>query len=200
MKRTRTLTLTGLMAVGGVSLSACGDRGASEGARAEVPASTEAFVYQSLQACRDGNKAPDTVCDTAVRNAIADDEASSRWPDRVSCEAVYGYGQCLARPAPDGREAVWGPLLMGFVVGRTTTGGWGGRGIFSDWRNGGYFAAGGGRLWSNYPTGRLRISRRSFDPPDYRRGPEQVMSCAISRGGFGRRMNRNGGCYGHWGG
>ncbi len=199
MKRTKRLTLTGLMAMSGVSLSACNRPSPEQASQTEAAGATDAYVYQSLEACRDQDNVPDAACDLAVANAIADDAASSRWPDRVSCEAVFGYSQCLPR-AFAGRDAAWGPLLMGFVVGRMQTGGWGGRGIFSDWRSGGYFAAGGGRLWTNYPTGRMRISRASFDPPDYNRGPEQIMTCAVSRGGFGRRMSHRNDCYGLWGG
>jgi hypothetical protein len=92
--------------------------------------------------------------------------------------------------------------LMGFVVGRARDGSWGGRALYRDWRAGSYYAAGGGRVWRSYPTGRMHISQRSFDPPDYRRGPERMLckGAPVSRSGFGSRMARGCAGEGGWGG
>jgi uncharacterized protein YgiB involved in biofilm formation len=187
------------MAMGGVSLSACGtgDVGPTEGSDA-----TTAYFYGSLQACRDQREVPDDACDTAARIAVADDRNVATWPDQTSCERVHGQNQCTPPSAVSGHGTFWGPLLMGFVVGRARDGSWGGRALYRDWRAGSYYAAGGGRVWRSYPTGRMHISQRSFDPPDYRRGPERMLckGAPVSRSGFGSRMAR--GCTGEggWGG
>lgn len=203
MKRTRKLVLSGLMAAGGLSLNACADGDAGGGAQSDGAAETRAYTYSSLRECLDKDEAPDSACETAAHNALSDDRNAATWPDRASCEAVYGQGQCTPPSTYSGHGAFWGPLLMGFVVGRTSTGAWGGRALYRDWRGGGYYTAGGGRLWTNYPTGRMRISARSFDPPDFRRGPEKMLSAAptLSQGGFGGGMS--GHAYGgkdRWGG
>jgi uncharacterized protein YgiB involved in biofilm formation len=203
VKRTRKLVLTGLMTVGGLSLCACDSGDVGSNNPSDVPRATNAYVYSSLQACLDKNDAPDSACEASARNAISDDQKAATWPDQASCEVVYGEGQCTPPSSASGHDTSWGPLLMGLVMGRTLEGGWGGRALYRDWRRGSYYTAGGGRIWTDYPTGHLRISQRSFDPPDYRRGPEQTLcrSQALSRGGFGGRMSSHG-CDGEgsWGG
>jgi uncharacterized protein YgiB involved in biofilm formation len=201
MKRTRKLALTSLMAMGGVSLTACGDN--ADNVRIDHPGkSVDAYAYQSLQECKDKNEVPDDACDKAEKAALKDDEKASKWTDQASCEDVYGEGQCVPRQHAGSSGSFWGPLVAGFVVGRMLDGGWGGRGLYRDWRNGGYYSAGGGRVWTDYNTGRTRIGQRSFDAPDVIRPPEKVMtrSSVISRGGFGGRMSSRSMGRSHWGG
>lgn len=189
MKRSRKLVLTSAMAAGGVSLAACGDNPA-DNVRIENPGRTvDAWTYQSLQACKDANDVPDAACETAEKAALADQENGPRFDQRASCEETYGPGQCV--PRGSGGGSFWGPLVTGFVVGQMMNGGWGGRGYYRDWRDGGFYTANGGRVWTDYSTGRTRIGSRSFDPPDLARAPQKVQSRAsvISRGGFGGRMS-----------
>lgn len=202
MKRTRKLALTSLMAMGGVSLTACGDN--ADNVRIDHPGkSVDAYAYQSLQECKDKNEVPDDACEKAEQQALKDDDKAAKWDDKASCEDVYGEGQCVPRYAQNGGHSFWGPLVAGFVVGRMLDGGWGGRGMYRDWRDGGYYSYGGGRIWTDYNTGRTRIGSRTFDAPDVVRPPEKVMSrsSVISRGGFGGRMSSRhfGGSKG-WGG
>lgn len=201
MKRTRKLALTTLMAAGGVSLTACGDN--ADNVRIKHPGkATDAYAYQSLQECLDKKEVPASACETAEKNAKADDAKSASWNNQASCEDVYGEGQCVPRQAANGGGSIWGPLLTGFVVGRMLDGGWGGRGLYRDWRDGGYYTAGGGRVWTDYSTGRTRIDQRGFDPPDAIHPPAKVQtrSSVISRGGFGGRMSSHSIGGGHWGG
>lgn len=202
MKRTRTLALTSLMAMGGVSLTACGDSPA-DNVRIDQPGqSVDAFAYQSLQECKDKDQIPDDACEKAEKAALADDEKAAKWNDQKSCEDVYGQGQCVPRQQASGGGSFWGPLIAGFVVGRMLDGGWGGRGMYRDWRDGGYYSYGGGRVSTDYATGRSRISSRSFDSPDVIRPPEKTMSrsSVISRGGFGGRMSSRSYGGSGWGG
>ena len=200
MKRTRKLALTSLMAMGGVSLTACGDN--ADNVRIDHPGpSTDAYAYQSLQECKDKNEVPDDACEKAEKNAEADDAKAAKWTDQASCEDVYGPGQCVPRASQGGGQSFWGPLIAGFVVGRMLDGGWGGRGMYHDWRDGGFYSANGGRIWTDYSSGRTRIAQRGFDAPDVV-APPKAMSRAgvISRGGFGGRMSSRGFGGGHWGG
>ncbi len=197
MKRSRKLALTSLMALSGVSLTACGDdpNVAAGGQEPQV----DAFAYQSLQECKDKNEVPDDACATAEKTAGEEGAAESRYSDAKTCEDVYGAGQCVPRSQAGG-GSFWGPLVAGFVVGRMMDGAWGGRGLYND-RYGGYYTRNGGRLSTDYATGRTRIGARSFDAPDLARPPERVQtrSSVISRGGFGGRMaSRSGGS--GWGG
>lgn len=200
MKRTRRLALTTLMAAGGVSLTACGDNPA-DNVRIDSGPATDAYAYQSLQECKDKNDVPDAACETAEKNALADDGKTASYGEQKTCEDVYGPGQCVPRSASGG-GSIWGPLITGFVVGRMLDGGWGGRGLYRDYRDGGYYTAGGGRVWTDYSTGRTRIGQKSFDAPDVIRGPEKVQtrSSVISRGGFGGRMASRSYSGGKWGG
>jgi uncharacterized protein YgiB involved in biofilm formation len=193
MKRTRTLALTGLMAAGGVSLTACGDNPA-DNVRIEHPGkSVDAYAYQSLAECKAKNEVPDEVCDKAEQDALADDKKAARWNDQSSCEDVYGQGQCVPRQHANGGGSIWGPLITGFVVGRMLDGGWGGRGYYRDWRDGGFYTASGGRMWTDYSTGRTRVAARGFDTPDVVAPPRTMSRTgAISRGGFGGRMSSRG--------
>ena len=201
MKRTKKLALTSAMAVGGFSLAACGDNPA-DNVRIENPGKTvDAFAYQSLQECKDKNEVPDAACDTAEKNALADEQKTAKWNDEKSCEDVYGEGQCVPRSAASGGGSFWGPLITGFVVGRMLDGGWGGRGMYRDWRDGGFYTSSGGRVWTDYSTGRTRIGQRGFDAPDVIAPSKQMTrSSVISRGGFGGRMSSRSYSSGHWGG
>ena len=192
MKRTRKLALTGLMAVGGMSLTACGDS-AADNVRIENPGpAVDAYTYASLQECKDKNEIPDAACDAAEKNAKDDEKQAAKYDQQSTCEDVYGPGQCVPRGyANNGNGSFWGPLITGFVVGRMLDGGWGGRGMYRDWRDGGYYTASGGRVFTDYSTGRARIGQNGFHAPDAMHAPPKAMSRAsvISRGGFGGRMS-----------
>lgn len=192
MKRTRKLALTSLMAVGGVSLVACDN---ADNVRIEHPGkATDAYAYQSVQDCKAKDEVPDEACDKAEANAKEDDAKAAKYNDQSTCEDVYGPGQCVPRQYANGGGSVWGPLITGFLVGRMLDGGWGGRGMYRDWRGGGYYTASGSPVWTDYSTGRTRVSSRGFDSPAIS-GPPRTMSRtgAISRGGFGGRMSSRGG-------
>jgi uncharacterized protein YgiB involved in biofilm formation len=192
MKRTRTLALTGLMAAGGFTLSACDNP--ADHVRIEHPGkATDAYAYQSLQDCLAKDEVPDDVCQKAEKNAADDSAKAARYDQQSTCEDVYGPGQCVPRQYANngGGGSFWGPLITGFVVGRMMDGGWGGRGLYRDWRSGGYYTVGGGRVWTDYSTGRSRIGAGSFNAPTEFHGPPKTISRAgvISRGGFGGRMS-----------
>lgn len=202
MKRTRKLALTSLMAMGGVSLVACGDQ--PNVTIADQGKAVDAYTYASLQECKDKNEIPDDACDKAEASAKDDEAKAAKYDQQASCEDVYGAGQCVPRSQANGHGSFWGPLITGFVVGRMLDGGWGGRGMYRDWRDGGYYSTSGGRIWTDYSSGRTRIGQRGFDAPDLA-GPSKVMtrSSVISRGGFGGRMSSHSsfsGGGGHWGG
>jgi len=203
MKRSRRLTLTTLMAAGGVSLTACGDNPA-DNVRIENPGqSMDAWAYASLQECKDKNEVPDEACEAAEKTALADQEKGPKYDNQNTCEDVYGAGQCVPRSQANG-GSIWGPLITGFIVGRMLDGGgWGGRGLYRDWRDGGYYTSSGGRVWTDYSSGRTRVGSRGFDAPDAINTPQKVQtrSSVISRGGFGGRMSsRSYGGGGKWGG
>lgn len=202
MKRSRRLTLTTLMAAGGVSLTACGDNPA-DNVRIENPGkSVDAWTYASLQECKDKNEVPDTACETAEKAALADQEKGPKYDNQTTCEDIYGPGQCVPRSQANG-GSIWGPLITGFIVGRMLDGGgWGGRGLYRDWRDGGYYTTSGGRIWTDYSTGRTRVGSRGFDAPDLYNTPQKVQtrSSVISRGGFGGRMSARSSGGGKWGG
>ena len=192
MKRTRKLALTGLMAMGGMSLTACGDQSA-DNVRIDNPGpAVNAYTYSSLQECKDKNEIPDSACETAEKNAKDDETKAAKYSEQASCEDVYGPGQCVPRGYNSGGGgSFWGPLITGFVVGRMLDGGWGGRGMYRDWRDGGYYTSSGGRVFTDYSTGRTRIGQNGFHAPDAMHAPPRAMSRAsvISRGGFGGRSS-----------
>ncbi|HET6970015.1 MAG TPA: DUF1190 domain-containing protein [Phenylobacterium sp.] len=195
MKRSRTLVLTGVMAAGGVSLAAC-DSHMDQGKP------VDSYTYASLQECLDKKQVPADQCQAAEQTAKIDEQKSARYGDQTTCEDVYGPGQCVPRGYNNGGGgSFWGPLITGFVVGRMLDGGWHSRGLYRDWRDGGYYTTSGGRVWTDYSTGHSRIGSRGFDPPDVMHAPPKAMSRAsvISRGGFGGRMSSFGG-RGGWGG
>ena len=199
MKRTRKLALTSLMAMGGVSLTACGDP--PNVTIADPGKAVDAYTYASLQECKDKNEVPDDACATGDKKAKEEEAAEAKFADNKTCEDVYGPGQCVPRSQAGG-GSFFGPLLTGFVVGQMMNGGWGGGGMYRDWRGGGNYTRGGGPVYTDYSTGRTRIGSGSFNPPDTMRGPEKAMtrSSVISRGGFGGRMSSKSYSGGSWGG
>ncbi|MBI1197320.1 MAG: DUF1190 domain-containing protein [Phenylobacterium sp.] len=201
MKRTKKLALGTAMAAGGLSLVACGDSG-YDNVRIEHPGkSVDAYAYQSLQECLDRNEVPDEACRKAETEAQADEDKAPKYDQQASCEDVYGPGQCVPRQYANGHGSFWGPLITGFVVGRMFDGGWGGRGLYRDWRDGGYYTSSGGRVWTDYSSGRTRVTQRGFEPPVAGAPPKQMSRASvISRGGFGGRMSSRSYGGSHWGG
>ncbi len=201
MKRTRKLALTSLMAIGGVSLTACGDN-SPENVRIDNPGpAVDAYTYASLQECKDKNDIPDAACETADKNAKDDETKAANHKDQATCEETYGAGQCVPRSNNSGSGSFWGPLITGFVVGRMLDGGFQGRGLYRDGRDGGYYTSSGGRVFTDYSTGRTRIGQNGFKAPDAM-PPSKVMSRAsvISRGGFGGRSSSSFASSGRYGG
>lgn len=193
MKRTRTLTLTSLMAMGGVSLTACGDQPSVTISEPK----TDAYAYQSLQECKAKNEVPDEACDTAMKATQDEQNADARYADNKTCEDVYGPGQCVPRSQAGG-GSIWGPLATGFIVGQMMNGGWGGGGMYRDYRSGGYYSR-GGPISTDYASGRTQVSQKSFDSPAAT-PPAKAMTrtSVVSRGGFGGRMSSR--SSGGWGG
>jgi uncharacterized protein YgiB involved in biofilm formation len=79
MKRTRKLALTGLMAMGGVSLTACGDQGYDNVRIMDQGKAQDAYTYASLQECKDKNEIPDSACDAAEKDAADDAAKTARY-------------------------------------------------------------------------------------------------------------------------
>jgi uncharacterized protein YgiB involved in biofilm formation len=198
-KRSRSLTLTTMLAGASLTVVACGDDVAPsrvntpEGPRAEQ---MEAFPYASLEACKTSDQVPDSECDTAYAAALKDNENAPRYDDRKTCEDIYGAGNCVPRQANNG-GSFFMPLLAGFVVGRMLDGGgrdyYRGTGLYRDRydfeRGGqGYRTGWGGGISRDYTTGRSVINRQSIDPPAaIRQAPPRVQTrtSVVSRGGFG---------------
>jgi uncharacterized protein YgiB involved in biofilm formation len=126
-----------------------------------------------------------------------DDKKTAKYDQQSTCEDVYGEGQCVPRQSANGGHSIWGPLIAGFVVGRMLDGGWGGRGYYRDWRDGGFYTSSGGRMYTDYSTGRTRLSSAA----SIRRTPwalqgDQPLRRDL-RGGFGGRMSSRGFGGGH---
>ena len=181
-KRSRAIALTSLMAGAGVSLSACDTT-----PEIEKGPKVDAFAYSSLEACKMADEVPDTECDSSFAAAKAEQEKSApRFADAKTCEETYGAGQCV--PRSQAGSSFFTPLLTGFVIGRMLDGGYRGGALYRDQRDGGYYTGYGGRLQTDYATGRTQVSARSIDPPDsIKSAPPRVQTrtSVVSRGGFG---------------
>ena len=207
-KRSRHIAMTSLMCGASVSMAACDDAPTRLAQWQEPPAKVEqgqqvdAFAYPTVQACFDANDMSDDACREAAMAAIKDNEASApRYDARETCEDVYGAGQCVPRSGQSG--SFFTPLLTGFVVGQMLNGGFRGTGLYRDQRDGGYHTGYGGRLGSDYRTGRTQIGVKGIDPPDAIKSvpPKvQTRTSVLSRGGFGGRMSGSSYSGSRWGG
>lgn len=205
MKRSRSLTLTGLMATGALSLGACD--GAPQVAQQDIANKdpVEAFAYATLDQCKAANQVSDEECDKNYKTALQDDEKSApRYKAQADCEDVYGAGQCVPRSSVNnGGGSFFTPLLAGFVIGRMLDGGGGyrGTGVYrrDDRAGGGFYTGWGGAVNHDYATGRTSVGRQGIDPsPAVRSAPARVQSrsAVVSRGGFGGSSRSFGGGYG----
>lgn len=190
-KRSSSLTLTTMVAAGGLTVAACDTSNPAQWEQVQPrDEQVEAFEYPSLQACLAANDMSDEACAIAFAAAQKDDAKSSpRYGQQASCEEVYGEGACVPRTSESG-GSFWGPLMAGFVVGRMLdgAGGYRGTGLYrqDERHGGGYVTGGGGALSRDYVTGRTTISKSSFDPPDAYAPPKaQTRTSVVSRGGFG---------------
>jgi len=206
LKRSRRLAMTTVIASAGVSLTACDNGGSSAAwtapqapaAQIEQGAPLPAFTYASIEACKAADEVPDQACEDGARVAIQDqDKTAPRFAERQTCEEIYGAGQCVPR-SQAGQGSFFMPLLTGFVVGQLLNGGYRGGALYRDQRDGGLYTGYGGRVYSDYATGRTRVGSYGIDPPDaIKQGPPKIQTrtAVLSRGGFGGRMQA-----GHYGG
>jgi uncharacterized protein YgiB involved in biofilm formation len=191
MKRSRALTLTGLMAGAGLTVSACGDGGQWNQDSIAQKDPVPAFAYQSLEQCKAADEVSDADCDTNYQRALKDDQTNApRFAERTTCEDTYGAGNCVPRASNNGGGSFFTPLLAGFVIGRMLDGGgspyYRGTGLYRQGE--GYSTGFGGTLGRDYASGRTTIGRQGVDPaPAIRQAPARVQtrSAVISRGGFG---------------
>lgn len=199
MKRSKSLTLTSLMAGGALSIGACD--GAPQVSQAEAQLNkdpVEAFAYASLDQCKAENKVSDEECDKGYAAALKDNETSApKYADQTTCEDVYGAGQCVPRSQANG-GSFFTPLLTGFIIGQMLDGGYRGTGLYrrDDRYGGGYYTGWGGRVNHDYATGRTSVGRYGIDPPaEVRNAPARVQtrSTVVSRGGFGGGSRSYGG-------
>lgn len=194
MKRSRSVTLTSLMASGGLTLAAC-DGPAQPAAQSpwlNPPAATASAdpqdvggnSYPNLQACKDADAVPNSECETAFAQAQAN---APKFADQQSCEERYGVDQCVPRSQAGG-GSFFTPLLTGFIVGQALSN-IGNRGYYGrdypyrDDRYGYGGGYGGGYRYGGYDRGRDYVTGR----PSRYEAPARVQSrsSVISRGGFG---------------
>ena len=192
LKRSRSLTLTTLMAGAAVSITACdnspavtqwGDPPAAESGRA-----VDGHTFASLDECKASGDFTAQQCETTLAQAQKDSaENAPKFSDQQSCEERYGVDQCVPRSSQGG-GSFFTPLLTGFIIGQALNnmgGGYRGAPMYRD-RDGGYYGGGGYPVSRDYLTGRTRVSADSFEAPKAG-APARVQSRSsiISRGGFG---------------
>jgi uncharacterized protein YgiB involved in biofilm formation len=210
-KRSRQIAMTTVMCGASVSLIACDGQSGGHTAQWQEPAAqveqgqpVKAFAYPTLQACFDANDMSDDQCREAALAAVKDNEAAApRYAEKDTCEDVYGPGQCVPRNSQNGGGGFFTPLLTGFVVGQMLNGGFRGTGLYRDQRDGGYYTGYGGRLGTDYRTGRTQIGVNGIDPPAaIKASPPKIQTrtSVLSRGGFGGRMSSHSYSSGGWGG
>jgi uncharacterized protein YgiB involved in biofilm formation len=209
-KRSRQIAMTTVMCGASVSLMACDGQDAARTAQWQAPPAqveqgqaVKAFAYPTLQACFDAKDMSQDQCREAALAAIKDNEkAAPRYAEQGSCEQVYGAGQCVPR-SNQGGGSFFTPLLTGFVVGQMLNGGFRGTGLYHDQRDGGYYTGYGGKLGTDYRTGRTQIGVNGIDPPAaIKASPPKIQTrtSVLSRGGFGGRMSSSSYSSSHWGG
>lgn len=193
MMRSKSLTLTSLMAGASLTLGACDGTPQVSQAEAQLNKDpVEAFAYASLDQCKAEDKVSDEECDKGYAAALKDNETSApKYAEQASCEDVYGAGQCVPRSQANGHGSFFTPLLTGFIIGRMLDGGgYRGTGLYrrDERYGGGYYTGWGGRVNHDYASGRTTVGRQGLDPPAaIRNAPARVQtrSTVVSRGGFG---------------
>lgn len=191
LKRSRSLTLTTLMAGAAVSITACDNAPAvtqwGDPPAAAAGKAVEARTFTSLDECKASGDFTAQQCETTLAQAQKDSaENAPKFNDQQSCEERYGVDQCVPRSGQNG--SFFTPLLTGFIIGQALNnmgGGYRGAPMYRD-RNGSYYGGNGYPLSRDYVTGRTRVRSESFDAPRAD-APTRVQSrsSVISRGGFG---------------
>jgi uncharacterized protein YgiB involved in biofilm formation len=202
-KRSRTVVLTTLTALGAASLSACeGDIDESQLSAQQYGPGVDAFPYQSVEECKIDNKVPDSVCEQAQAEALANNNLGApRFESRNLCEDEFGNGNCY-QPAGGGNFFV--PLLTGFVIGQMLDGPSRYRysPLYRSRRQDVYYTGGGyGGGWLYRSGGGYKVGTKALAPP-VSTPRVQTRSSVVSRGGFGGRaaMSSSSSRGGGWGG
>lgn len=191
LKRSRSLTLTTLMAGAAVSITACDNAPAvtqwGDPPAAAAGKAVEARTFTSLDECKASGDFTAEQCETTLAQAQKDSaENAPKFSDQQSCEERFGVDQCVPRSGQNG--SFFTPLLTGFIIGQALNnmgGGYRGAPMYRD-RDGTYYGGSGYPLSRDYVTGRTRVRSESFDAPRAD-APTRVQSrsSVISRGGFG---------------
>jgi uncharacterized protein YgiB involved in biofilm formation len=197
MKRSKRVVLTTLAAAGAAAVAGC-DGGADWN---DEPA-VDAFPYATVAECQSANQVPDSTCQEAYADALANHEqAAPRFESEPLCEDEFGQGQCQPRLA--GNSNYWVPILGGFMVGQALSNvdvdidrrkryRYGG--LYRSRKSGGWYSGGpyGGPLQRSGST--WRAGNSSFDRPASAPPVRSSSSQSASRGGFGGRSRSS------WGG
>jgi uncharacterized protein YgiB involved in biofilm formation len=197
-KRSKRVVLTTLVAAAGAAaVGGCGGGGTDWN---DEPA-VDAFPYASVAECQSANQVPDSTCQEAYQDALANHEqAAPRYATQPLCEDEFGQNQCQQRLA--GGSNYWVPILGGFMVGQALANAdldfdrrkrhYGG--LYRSRKSGGWYSGGpsGGPLQRSGSTWRAGAS--SFDRPTSSPPVRSSSSQSASRGGFGGRSRSS------WGG
>ncbi len=107
LKRSRSLTLTTLMAGAAVSITACDNAPAvtqwGDPPAAQAGKAVEARTFTSLDECKASGDFTAQQCETTQAQAQKDSaENAPKFNDQQSCEERYGVDQCVPRSSQGG--------------------------------------------------------------------------------------------------
>ena len=195
-KRSRHVALTTLLAAS-TTLAGCGSD-AADWSEDDGPVS-EVIPYASVAECKADGTVPATECESAYRQAVADDWTQApRFDSQQLCEQQFGDGQCEQRTY--GGNSFFSPFLTGFLIGSILDGGRYRshyRPYYRDRRSGTYYSSG---VWLAPGYGnRYQLPSRSLTQP-VSTPRVQTRSSVVSRGGFGGRVSASSGSRGFGGG
>lgn len=189
-KRSRSITITGLMASAALSIGGCEAPAPQARWDSKSTGEVDVATFANPAECTTSGKFTAEECNTAYRDALSESDAKApQFADQQSCEERYGVAQCVPRSEAGGGTSFM-PLLAGFMIGQALSGGgYGYRGAplyrdrdqYADGGGGGYVTGSGNRVQQDYVNGRTRVRADSFDAPVR----AQSRSAVISRSGFG---------------
>lgn len=156
----------------------------------------DAVIYKDAQECIAANPKLTDACNASYQQAVTDAEKTApKYATKEDCEAEFGAGVCEAAPQNEQSannseyrqgSSMWMPLMMGYMMGRMTSGAYGSSPMFSSNNSRspafGKFVDSTGKSFGNVAGNRtMKVDRSAF-------APKPATTTTITRGGFGQSV------------
>lgn len=159
----------------------------------EANEEVKASVYRDAEECIANNPKLVDTCKASYESSLAEAEKTApKYATKEDCEAEFGAGSCGTGQTQGTNSeyrqgSIWMPLMMGYMMGRMSGGGFGNSPMFTSKTASspayGKYVDSTGRSYGSTASKNMTVDRSAF-------APKPATTQTITRGGFGQSVNR----------